>query len=170
MTRNIVVRKRPAGPGIPRLCGQLIKNLLGIACGQCPFFKKLERVAHVHPLIAGGVFSHNLKPTLRVADLTQTGTALVFIRQGAQAFQKRDVFRLAFGIQMVLVIIGVYGWRDRGIALLDRKGWVVPQLFVVKVKVDRIQTEAINPQFQPEPCHIQQGILHLTAMEIQIGL
>jgi hypothetical protein len=40
----------------------------------------------------------------------------------------------------------------------------------VDIEIDRIQTEAIDPAFQPEARDIQQRILHSGFMKVQVRL
>ena len=69
---------------------------------------------------------------------------------------------------MILPVIGIGQWDLQAFAVQRR--WIVAQVLVVNIEVDRVEPEAVDAPVQPEAGDAEQLILHGRAVEIQVRL
>ena len=106
-----------------------------------------KAIGHMQARATLRVFIHNLDRAMtHFADFTHHHDVIILIRQCAQAFQKLDVFRARFVVDIVLHAIEICRhvlWRG-----LPRQ--VRAQLLIVEVVVHRIKPEDVKSAIQSE--------------------
>ncbi len=132
--------------------------------------QKVEGVAHVELVVAGGVGGNGFERSCPVSHLSHGGAPLIFIEQRAEALQEFDVFRPRLVVEMVLHAVGIDVGSVEPEAFLVEQRRVVAQKLVVEIVVDGIEPETVHAAIQPEAYRFQQRILNLGIVEIQVRL
>ncbi|EGE59994.1 hypothetical protein RHECNPAF_1760086 [Rhizobium etli CNPAF512] len=170
MTHDVVIGEGPAGPAIGGRGFEILHHLLDALRRQRIGRQELEGVAHVHLVVAGGVFADDFEAALAVTYLADGGDCREFLKNGAEALQEGEILRPVLVVDMFLEIIGIDRRRRRGVAALRRKGGIVAQQRVVEIEIDGVEAEAIDASIEPEAHDIEQTVLHVRIMQVHVGL
>jgi len=164
--RHIMIGYRPARPTVGHPGFERAHRVANVGGGKI-VGQQLEAVGHVQAL-ALGVLGHGGERVFR-GNLAQCGRAGVAIKQGAQVFEKPEVFRL--GVVVMVILIGVRIVRAEAApgAFGRWLGRVVAQRGIVEAEIDGVQAQAVDTPIQPEPHVVQRGCAHLGVMEIEVG-
>ena len=170
MAHDIVVREGPADPAIGRGIEEVANHMTHPTRGERLVGQELERVAHLHLVVAGGVVGDDRQTALRIPHLTDRGDRRILVHQCAEALEELDVFRAVLVIEVVLVVVGVHCGSNGIVALLGRQSRIVAQFIIAEVEVDRVEAEAIDTAIEPEAGNVEHGILDFRIVEVEVRL
>ncbi len=169
MAHHIVVGE---GETHPPIRGSSLRRINGLAemVRRELAAEIVEGVRHVEPLAARRIGAHHLELVLAVADLPDRRLGPVLIEQRTDALHEGGIFGLALVVDVFLEIVGVHRRRRRGIEVLGLNHRIVLEPQRMKVKVHRVEPEAVDPTLQPEAHVVELSFLHVRTVEVEVRL
>ncbi len=133
--------------------------------------QKIEGIAHVQLVAAGGIGRDRLQRAGSVAHLANRTACVIRIEQRAEPLEEADILRLGLVVEMALHAVGVdVGGIQTGLLAVGQMGGIVARFAVVEVVVDRIQAKAVDTAIEPEAHRRKKRLLHLAIVEVEVGL